>query len=142
MEFRSCARGVSGVAQFNATDEQLSKTEAALFSCRLFFLSAFLFIRLIIYVICPSMPGNKMFNKVLHVLDCYCDTVKMWTVHTHVQLYLLFRTHTNTSEKRRDALAFYKKISRGMSNGLAYMHDQGYVHRNLTLTSVVVSDKL
>jgi len=44
-------------------------------------------------------------------------------------------------DERRDAVAFFKDISRGMCNGLAYMHDQEYVHRNLTLTSVLVSGK-
>ena len=68
----------------------------------------------------------------------------MWNaVHTCATIFcFLFRTPTDGSKKRRDALAFYKKISSGMSNGLAYMHGQGYVHRNLTLTSVVVSGKL
>jgi len=39
--------GVSGVASFITTDEQLNKTEAAVFSCRLCFLRAFPFISLI-----------------------------------------------------------------------------------------------
>ena len=40
--------GVSGVAPFITTDEQLHKTEAVVFSCRLCFLRAFAFISLIL----------------------------------------------------------------------------------------------
>jgi len=43
-----CARGGSGEASFITTNEQFNKTEAVVFSCRLYFLGTFPFISLIL----------------------------------------------------------------------------------------------
>ena len=78
MEFRSCARGVShSLLQMNS----FNKTEAAVFSCRLCFLSAFSFISLILlsmvnykFATTVAFGLNRINRRLLIVVssDFYC----------------------------------------------------------------------
>ena len=56
-----------------------------------------------------------------------------------ILLFASSRSHEDGSSKRKDAFAFYKKIACGMCDGLAYLHEKGFIHRNLTLSSVMVN---
>jgi len=77
--------GVSGVASFITTDEQLQYNRGCFFSCRLCFLKAFSFIGLVVFISILYVCGifKRQYYPILFVIPpsyMFLKTLRFWTL--------------------------------------------------------------
>ncbi|XP_056008217.1 uncharacterized protein LOC125665478 isoform X3 [Ostrea edulis] len=66
---------------------------------------------------------------------CKCNTDRRKTCH-------LFKESERKSQEFLDSWMFFLNMLKGVLNGLVFLHDSGFVHRDLKLTNVLVKDNI
>lgn len=64
--------------------------------------------------------------------DCKCNPYRRKTCHC-------FGENDRYGPEYKESFQFFTKISTDILNGLAFLHDQDFVHRNLKLSNILVS---
>ncbi|XP_062578134.1 uncharacterized protein LOC134240036 [Saccostrea cucullata] len=66
---------------------------------------------------------------------CDCNKLRRKTCH-------LFKENERNSQDFLDEWAFFLKMLKGILNGLVYLYDKDFVHRNLILSNILVKDNI